>query len=264
MLRQTLLLAVFALICNMVIERAFARTAHDCFFVDGKALCGEEGQLAREQQRLSIEAKLRERQFKADIGELPQGDDPRFESRVAFTGRANTNEKGNARPEKGQARPLPTPCPLEETTTTTTTTTLPPCPLTTTTTEATTTTTEAPLSPCEQARRQNEIMRNNPYVMMADQPVAEAIIMNQDEGRAMNQERPAFTQLTTEEQDAPILSESMMGSRLPDTVRGSNRGRLSLYHTFMEPERSFGRPTSHQGQVSNRANVNDDPDYGSY
>ena len=54
-----------------------------------------------------------ERQLKADQGELPQGDDPRFESRVAFTGRANTNEKGNARPEKGQARPLPTPCPLE-------------------------------------------------------------------------------------------------------------------------------------------------------
>merc|ERR1719431_1494363 len=258
MSRQTLLLAAFALICHMVIEHGWARTAHDCFFVDGKALCGEEGQLAREQQRLSIEAKLKERQFKADLGELPQGDDPRFESRVAFTGRADTNEKGNAKTRKGQARPLPTPCPLEETTTTTTT--LPPCPLTTTTTEATTTTTETPLSPCEQARRQNELMRNNPYVMMADQPVADAIIMNLDGGRIMNQERPVFTQLTTEEQDGPILSESMMGSRLPDTVRGSSRGRLSLYHTFMEPERSFGRPTSHQGQVSNRGNVNDDPD----
>ena len=42
-----------------------------------------------------------------------------------------------------------------------------------------TTTTEAPLSPCEQARRQNEIMRNNPYVMMADQPVAQATTMEE-------------------------------------------------------------------------------------
>ena len=129
----------------------------------------------------------RERQLKADQGELPQGDDPRFESRVAFTGNANTNEKGNARPEKGQARPMPTPCPLEQTTTTTTTTTTPPppppCPPPTTTPPPcplmTTTTTEAPLSPCEQARRQAEIMRNNPYVMMADQPIAEATIMEE-------------------------------------------------------------------------------------
>jgi len=255
MSRTTLHLAVFALVCHMIIEHGWARTAHDCFFVDGKALCGEEGQLAREQQRLSIEAKLRERQFKADQGELPQGDDPRFESRVAFTGSADTNEKGNARPEKGQARPLPTPCPLEETTTTTTTTTttLPPCPVTTTTTEA-------PLSPCEQARRQQELMRNNPYVMMADQPVAEATTMEQDGGRIMNQERPAFTQ-----QDAPVLSESMTGSRMPDVIRGS-RG-LSLYRSFMpafmETERSFGRPASHQGQVSNR-DVNDDEDFEFY
>ena len=95
---------------------------------------------------------------------------------MAFTGRANTNEKGNARPEKGQARPLPTPCPLEETTTTTTTTTttLPPCPLTTTTTEA-----PPALSPCEQRRREEELMRNNPYVMMADQPIAEATTMEE-------------------------------------------------------------------------------------
>ena len=42
-----------------------------------------------------------------------------------------------------------------------------------------TTTTEAPLSPCEQARRQNEIMRNNPYVMMADQPEAQATTMEE-------------------------------------------------------------------------------------
>ena len=58
MSHQTLLLAVFALVCHMSIELGWARSAHDCFFVDGKALCGEEGQLAREQQRLSIEAKL--------------------------------------------------------------------------------------------------------------------------------------------------------------------------------------------------------------
>merc|ERR1712212_628416 len=278
MSRTTLHLAVFALVCHMIIEHGWARTAHDCFFVDGKALCGEEGQLAREQQRLSIEAKLRERQFKADQGELPQGDDPRFESRVAFTGSADTNENGNARPEKGQARPLPTPCPLEETTTTTTTTTttLPPCPVTTTTTttlppcplttttEAATTTTEAPLSPCERAR-QEALLRNNnnPYVMMADQPIAEAVFMDQDRGQIINQERPAFTQLTTDTQDAPILSDSMMGSRMPDTVRGT-RG-LSLYRTFMEPERSFGLgQTSHQGQVSNIGNAYDDQDFEYY
>merc|ERR1719367_1333341 len=123
MSRSTLRLVTMAMIFIVEEQKVLARTAHDCFFVDGKALCGEEGRLAREQQRLSIQAILTERQLKADQGELPQGDDPRFESRVAFTGRANTNEKGNARPEKGQARPLPTPCPLEEPTTTTTTTT---------------------------------------------------------------------------------------------------------------------------------------------
>ena len=59
-----------------------------------------------------------------------------------------------------------------------------------------------------------------------------------------------------EQEDAPIISDSMMGSRLPDSVRGSNRGRLSLYHTFMEPERSFGNPSSPQNrdQPSNLAN----------
>ena len=71
-------------------------------------------------------------------------------------------------PVKGEPRPLPTtttppPCPLM-----TTTTTPAPCPLMTTTT---TTTTPKPLSPCEKWKLEQEQMRNNPYVMQADQPI---------------------------------------------------------------------------------------------
>ena len=32
---------------------------------------------------------------------------------------------------------------------------------------------------------------------------------------------------------------SLMESLLPQAIRGANRGRLSLYHTFMEPSRSY-------------------------
>ena len=71
----------------------------------------------------------------------------------------------------------------------------------------------------------------------------------------MNQQRPAFTQLSMGVQDAPIQSESMMGSRMPVAIHGT-RG-LSLYRTFMDPERNFGRPTSNQGQISNQANDDD-------
>ena len=34
-----------------------------------------------------------DRHLRADPEDLPQGDDPRFESRVAYTGQANTNDK---------------------------------------------------------------------------------------------------------------------------------------------------------------------------
>ena len=53
-----ILALVMAFICHFAIERSSARTAPTCFFVDGKALCGEEGELAREQQRKTLEAKL--------------------------------------------------------------------------------------------------------------------------------------------------------------------------------------------------------------
>ena len=99
--------------------------------------------------------------------------------------------QGNARPEKGQARPAPTPCPLATTTTTTTTTTKPPCPLATTTTPppCPLATTEAPLSPCEKYRLEQEEkhrqaqekLRSNAYVMgiRNDQPYAEQGFVDQ-------------------------------------------------------------------------------------
>ena len=94
----------------------------------------------------------------------------------------------------------------------------------------------------------------------------------------MDQQTPIS--IPTEEQralgvpEAPILNEGMMGSRLPDSVRGANRGRLSLYQTWgnrnLEPEperRSFGQPRPGQGQPLNRPNgINNEAgeDYGLY
>ena len=91
----------------------------------------------------------------------------------------------------------------------------------------------------------------------------------------MDQHRPISIIGPTDEQralgvpEAPILNEGMMGSRLPDSVRGANRGRLSLYQTWgnrnLEPEperRSFG-----QGQSLNRPDaINNEAgeDYGLY
>ena len=39
--------------------------------------------------------------------------------------------------------------------------------------------------------------------------------------------------------EASTLGNSLMESLLPEDVRGANRGRLSLYHTFMEPSRMY-------------------------
>ena len=74
--------------------------------------------------------------------------------------------------------------------------------------------------------------------------------------------------------EAPILNEGMMGSRLPDSVRGANRGRLSLYQTWgnrnLEPEqerRRFDQPRPGQVQSLNRRNgINNEAgeDYGLY
>ena len=96
----------------------------------------------------------------------------------------------------------------------------------------------------------------------------------------MDQHRPISINGPTDEQralgvpEAPILNEGMMGSRLPDSVRGANRGRLSLYQTWgnrnLEPEperRSFGQPRPGQGQTLNRPNsINNEAgeDYGLY
>ena len=97
---------------------------------------------------------------------------------------------------------------------------------------------------------------------------------------AIDEHRPISTIGLTDEQralgvpEAPILNEGMMGSRLPDSVRGANRGRLSLYQTWgnrnLEPEperRSFGQPRPGQGQSLNRPNgINNEAgeDYGLY
>ena len=40
-----------------------------------------------------ISSLQQDRHLRADPDDLPQGDDPRFESRVAYTGQANTNDK---------------------------------------------------------------------------------------------------------------------------------------------------------------------------
>ena len=42
-----------------------------------------------------ISSLQQDRHLRADPEDLPQGDDPRFESRVAYTGQANTNNKVN-------------------------------------------------------------------------------------------------------------------------------------------------------------------------
>ena len=56
-----------------------------------------------------------------------------------------------------------------------------------------------------------------------------------------------------------------MGSRLPDSVRGTNtRGRLSLYQTFMQPERSFGHQQQRPGHGQPLNLANGDQDYGMY
>ena len=64
-----------------------------------------------------------------------------------------------------------------------------------------------------------------------------------------------------EQEDAPIISESMMGSRLPDSVRPSNPGHLSLYQTFRRVDLS-----PNQDQSSNLANTAtpQELDYGLY
>lgn len=51
-----LLLAAMAFI--FCIEHCQAAAVQECFFVDGKALCGEEGIRAREQARLDLESKM--------------------------------------------------------------------------------------------------------------------------------------------------------------------------------------------------------------
>lgn len=186
--------------------------------------------------------------MKADRGELPQGDDPRFESRVAFTGRADTNEKGQPRPEKGQPRPPP--CPPPTTTTTTTTTTEPPCPLATTT--------QKPLTPCELAR-----MRQNNYVMhdqpLADQPQADQPIEDRPQLRTVATEAPVV------EDSQPSTASSMMNSRMPDYARNANWGGLRLYHTFQDPVYSNSGSTANNNPASTRNNINnDDEEYGFY
>ena len=89
----------------------------------------------------------------------------------------------------------------------------------------------------------------------------------------MDQHRPISIIGPTDEQralgvpEAPILNEGMMGSRLPDSVRGANRGRLSLYQTWgnrnLEPEperRSFGQPLNRPNSINNEAGE----EYGLY
>jgi len=93
-----LLPVILATACYLATDESWARStaSHSCFFHDGKTLCGEEAELARNEVAEDLKRTMLEQQRKADHGELPQGDDPRFESRasrVAFTGRANTNEK---------------------------------------------------------------------------------------------------------------------------------------------------------------------------
>merc|ERR1711953_960364 len=170
---------LFVAICLFPIDESLPvdNNGQSCFFVDGVPLWGEEGEKAREEQRKFIERMIsqqQDRHLRADPDELPQGDDPMFESRVAYTGQANTNDKGQSQPVKGEPRPMPPPVkgeprPLP------TTTTPPPCPLMTTTT---TTTPPKPLSPCEKWKLEQEQMRNNPYVMQADQPIMDSMMMS--------------------------------------------------------------------------------------
>merc|ERR1711953_647418 len=297
---------LFVAICLFPIDESLPvdNNGQSCFFVDGVPLCGEEGEKAREEQRKFIERMIsqqQDRHLRADPDELPQGDDPMFESRVAYTGQANTNDKGQSQPVKGEPRPMPPPVkgeprPLPTTTTPppcplmTTTTTPAPCPLMTTTT---TTTTPKPLSPCEKWKLEQEQMRNNPptqlgiirtrtYVdrsgiapepdmdsmMMSDQPVLQAVVqepiqdpMMSDQPMAPQQQQPSYHQQSSniaqlgqfrgdpgyvatpdpisEAEEASTLGNSFMESLLPEDVRGANRGRLSLYHTFMDPSRMY-------------------------
>merc|ERR1719420_1570834 len=223
-MRRCFLLLAFVGLCSS------AKIQHDCYLVDGKALCGPEGDLARRQNEEAIALLMAEQQLKADTGDLPQGDDPRFESRqsrVAFTGRADTNEKGQPRPEKGQARPQPTtppPCPPPTTTpppcpTTTTTTTPPPCPRQTTPSPCAARRT---LTPCEE-----EMMRRNAYSMQGDQGYD---MMVADE--------PVPPQVSTDSPEAVILNsmpQSFMRSLLPDSARSRSTPQFSHYHSFSEP-----------------------------
>lgn len=257
--------ALFVAICLFPTDESLPADGNSCFFVDGVPLCGREGEEAREKHRKMIEnliVKQQDQHLRADPDELPQSDDPRFESRVAYTGQANTNNKGQSTPVKGEPRPLPTtttpPCPP-------TTTTPPPCPLMTTTT---TTTTPKPLSPCEKYKLEQEKMRNNPYVMMADQPALDIDNMMADQPvpeAVMSEEQSFIQAVNFEEQSAPAVSQqyapsqyaqlgqfrgelaspttqmppsevstsgnSLMESLLPQAIRGANRGRLSLSDT---------------------------------
>lgn len=56
--RHFLLLAILGLICHLAIEQIQARAAGDCFFVDGKSLCGQDGILARQQQEQAIREQM--------------------------------------------------------------------------------------------------------------------------------------------------------------------------------------------------------------
>jgi len=284
---------LFVAICLFPIDESLPvdNNGQSCFFVDGAPLCGREGELAREKHRKMIEsliAQQQDRHLRADPDELPQGDDPRFESRVAYTGQANTNDKGQSQPVKGEPRPLPTttpPC-----VTTTTTTTPAPCPLMTTTTPK-------PLSPCEKWKLEQEQMRNNPYVMQADQPMGLDSMMMSDQPAlqavvqdpmmsdqpmappqqpSYHQQSPNIAQLGQFRGDpgyvttpvpiseASTLGNSLMESLLPEDVRGANRGRLSLYHTFMEPSRMYQNDDAQRSSQHQEDYSNDESPYGYY
>ena len=157
--------------------------------------------------------------------------------------------KGNARPEKGQARPAPTPCPLATTTTTTTTTTKPPCPLATTTPK--------PLTPCEKYRLEQEALRSQNYVMH-DQPMADQPMVADDPAQlmAVQEEDPIAPQASFDYSrgDSESLSNAnaMMESALPLGIRRqANQPRLSLYHTYMDSSRNY-QPRSSSSNTAQR------------